>query len=244
MSAEKRLNTKEAARFLRVSEASIRRWSDSGLLPGIRVGRRRERRFSESDLVAFVEHEPSRHPAAGTVNVGGTALTVPAHLATLFSSDAGGMRLTLPFFAEGIRLGQPCFLVANGELAQRYFDALGHVQGVDLAAALESGLFVLVAFTGGKAEDAITQWEGTLSAAVAGRPTVIRIVGEMACERTMFASEDEMLRYEEAFEVMSKRYPVVVLCQYDVRRFDGPALLRALKAHPDLYGLRIGTFLN
>ena len=37
------LNTKEAARFLRVSEASIRRWSDAGLLPARRVGRRRER---------------------------------------------------------------------------------------------------------------------------------------------------------------------------------------------------------
>ena len=36
------LNTEEAARFLRVSEASIRRWSDAGLLPARRVGRRRE----------------------------------------------------------------------------------------------------------------------------------------------------------------------------------------------------------
>jgi len=244
MGAERRLNTKEAARFLRVSEASIRRWSDSGLLPGIRVGRRRERRFNESDLVGFVEHAPARNPTAATVNVGGTALSVPTHLATLFSSDAGGMRLTVPFFSDGIRLGQPCFLVAHGELAQRYIDALGHVEGVDLAAAIESGVFAVVAFTGGYAEDAITQWERILAAAVADRPTVIRIVGEMASERTMFASEDEMLRYEEAFEVMSKRYPVVVLCQYEARRFDGPALLRALKAHPDLYGLRIGTFLN
>jgi len=29
----------------------------------------------------------------------------------------------------------------------------------------------------------------------------------MVSERAMFASEDEMLRYEEAFELMSKRYP-------------------------------------
>src|SRR5689334_18900945 len=98
MGAERMLNTKEAARFLRVSEASIRRWSDLGLLPGIRVGRRRERRFNESDLVAFVERQPSRNLATGSLNVGGTPLSVPAHLATLFSSDAGGMRLTVPFF--------------------------------------------------------------------------------------------------------------------------------------------------
>ncbi|HKB19250.1 MAG TPA: MEDS domain-containing protein [Candidatus Dormibacteraeota bacterium] len=244
MDAERKLNTREAARFLRVSEASIRRWSDSGLLPSGRVGRRRERRFAEADLIAFVEHVPTRNSLGSTVNIGGTALSIPVHLATLFSSDAGGLRLTIPFFAEGIRLGQPCFLVADGSLAERYVEALGQVEGVDLEAAMESDLFSLVVFSGGRVGDAIAQWEGNFATSIARRPTIIRIVGEMVAERTMFASEEEMLRYEEAFEVMSKRYPLAVMCQYDVRRFDGPALLRALKAHPDLFGLRIGTFLN
>src|SRR3989442_5262216 len=48
-STERLLNTAEAARFLRVSQASIRRWSDSGLLAARRVGRRRERRVNEAD---------------------------------------------------------------------------------------------------------------------------------------------------------------------------------------------------
>lgn len=231
---ERLLNTREAARFLRVSEASIRRWSDSGLLPGVRVGKRRERRFTESDLVAFVDRDPATSPRARSVNVGGTPLGIPAHLATFFSTDEGGLRLTVPFFADGIRLGQPCMLVASGDLAERYVEALGDA----------NGLFTVVAFSGGTAEEAISQWEQNFASMVTKGPTVIRIVGEMASERAMFSSEDEMLRYEEAFEVMSKRYPVAVLCQYDVRQFDGTALLRALKAHPDLFGLRIGTFLN
>jgi excisionase family DNA binding protein len=228
------MNTREAAQLLRVSEASIRRWSDSGLLQGVRVGRRRERRFTEADLLAFVDRDPSTNQRISTVNIGGTPLAIPAHLATFFSTDEGGLRLTIPFFAEGIRLGQPGILVAAGDLAERYVDALGET----------NGLFTVVAFSGGTAMEAIAQWEHKLASVVAKGPTVIRIVGEMASERTMFASEDEMLRYEEAFEVMSKRYPVVVMCQYDVRQFDGMALLRALKAHPDLFGLRIGTFLN
>src|SRR5690242_6697494 len=153
MAAERKLNTREAARFLRVSEASIRRWSDSGILPGVRVGRRRERRFSESDLAAFVERDPARSSQGSTAYVGGVALSVPAHLATLFSSDAGGMRLTVPFLAEGMRLAEPCFLVANGELAQRYLEALGNVEGVDLEGARKGGLFTVVAFSGGTVAD-------------------------------------------------------------------------------------------
>ena len=58
------LNTKEAAEFLRVSEASIRRWSDSGLLPAQRVGRRRERRFAQSDLVQFLGQPSGEQRAA------------------------------------------------------------------------------------------------------------------------------------------------------------------------------------
>ncbi|TMD25556.1 MAG: helix-turn-helix domain-containing protein [Chloroflexi bacterium] len=227
------LNTAEAARFLRVSQASIRRWADSGRLRVSRVGGRRERRFNESDLLAFMERAPAGR-AESQVTVGGVAVPVPGHLATFYTSDAGGMRLSVPFLAEGLRLGQPCVLVATEPLASRYLRAFN---------GLHRNLTV-VAFNGGTAGEAIAEWEQKLSEYVAEGATVIRLVGEMKAERTMFKSEEEMLRYEEAFQLMSKRYPVAVLCQYDVREFDGLTLVRALKAHPDMFELRIGAFLN
>jgi hypothetical protein len=52
------------------------------------------------------------------------------------------------------------------------------------------------------------------------------------------------MRFEEAYEVMCRRYPVAAICQYDVREFNGEAMLRVLKAHPDLFEHRLGTFLN
>jgi len=226
------LNTAEAARFLRVSQASIRRWFDAGLLPGHRVGRRRERRFSEADLVAFMER--SSGPAGGTkVKVAGVEAAVPIHLATLYSSDAGGLRLAVPFLAEGVRLRQPTFLVTSGTVLQRYANAL------DL-----NEVNVIEQFSGRTSAKVIEQWEQRFAEALAKGPTVIRLVGEMAGVRKRFTSETEMLDYEDAFEVMSKRYPLAAICQYDVREFDGVALLRALKAHPDLYDLRTGAFLN
>jgi len=243
-STEPLLNTAEAARFLRVSQASIRRWSDSGLLAARRVGKRRERRFSETDLQAFMQAEPKAAEVQHTVHVGGGAVGVPGHLATLYSTDAGGLRLTVPFLAEGLRHGQPCFLVAADAELRRYTEALGERQDISLAQATESGLLTIVRFEGGTAPEAIREWEGRFAETLAKAPTVIRIAGEMVSERGMFASEEEMLRYEEAFEVMCRRYPVVVICQYDVRQFDGVALLQALKAHPDLFGFRMGTFLN
>jgi excisionase family DNA binding protein len=239
----KLLNTAEAATFLRVSDASIRRWSDAGLLPSRRVGGRRERRFTEPDLVQFLNRGSGQQATQSAINVGGVLVPTPGHLATFHSTDAGALRLTLPFLADGMRSGEPSFLVAADGVLQRYEEALAQQEGVDLGAAMDGGGFTVVHLQG-TAEDAIALWERLFAHALSTGATKLRIVGEMASERAMFPSEDEMLRYEEAFEVMFKRYPGVVLCQYDVRAFGGSSILRALKAHPDLYTLRLGTFLN
>jgi excisionase family DNA binding protein len=226
------LNTAEAARFLRVSEASIRRWADSGRLKAGRVGGRRERRFKESDLLAFMA---GPGPDASELTVGAARLPVPAHIATYYTTDQGGLRLTVPFLADGLRLGQPCVLVASEPMASRYRNALGRP---------EDGSLEIVVFEGGTVAAALTEWERRLGELVSGGAGLVRIVGEMSCERDMFESEEEMLRYEEAFELVSKRYPIAVICQYDARAFSGTTIVRALKAHPDMFAFRIGTFLN
>jgi transcriptional repressor of dcmA and dcmR len=69
-------------------------------------------------------------------------------------------------------------------------------------------------------------------------------VGEMASELSVFGSMAEMMAYEQAYEVMAKRFPVVTLCQYDAREFDGEIILRVLKSHPDMFVQHLGGFLN
>jgi excisionase family DNA binding protein len=241
------LNTKEAAQFLRVSEASIRRWSDSGLLPVQRVGRRRERRFVQGDLRRFLENPSSAsRPAAPelpAVNVGGTSVPLRTHLAPIYSSDLGGLRLSIPFLADGLRAGQPCFLVAAGPLLDRYTNALAD-ERIDVAAATDTGRLVTIPGPGANVAEAISNWERAFGKALAGGPTVLRVIGEMVCEREVFGSEAAMMAYEEAYELMAKRFPVVTLCQYDAREFDGEIVLRVLKSHPDMFVQHMGGFLN
>jgi excisionase family DNA binding protein len=246
------LNTKEAARFLRVSEASIRRWSDSGLLAVRRVGRRRERRFAQADLQGFLVQSTSspqpadrpgsatRTTAPSTVNVGGQSIPLRSHLAPIYSTDINGLRLSVPFLADGIRAGQHCFLAATGDVLERYATALAEDQAIDLDAAQASGRLTVVGWPGAN----LANWERLFGQALAGGPTVLRLVGEMACERAMFASDDDMMAYEEAYDLMVRRYPAVTLCQYDAREVAGETMLRALKAHPDMFVHHLGGFLN
>jgi excisionase family DNA binding protein len=240
------LSTAEAAEFLRVSEASVRRWSDAGLLPSRRLGRKRSRRFAESDLARFLDsaETPSVKTQVAAVNVEGVSIPVPSHLATFYSSDAGRMRLTLPFLVDGLRAGQHCFLAASEELLGIYMNAIRNYKSIDLDRAVAGGQFSALGFDGATVDAAVAFWEEKFADLLSHSSAVIRHVGEMAAVRRMFPSEDEMLRFEQAYDVMCRRYRVAAICQYDVRDFDGMALLRVLKAHPDLFDRHLGTFLN
>jgi len=53
-----------------------------------------------------------------------------------------------------------------------------------------------------------------------------------------------MLIFERSVGGILKRSPTVAVCQYDVREFDGPSLLEAIKAHPDASNLGFVKFLS
>jgi excisionase family DNA binding protein len=246
--SDRLLNTEEAARFLRVSEASIRRWSDAGLLPARRIGGRRERRFREADLIAHLgagQPAGSRPVAQKTdVNVGGVPLPLHSHVGTFYNSDAGRLRLTVPFFVEGIRAGQPCFLAAAANVVDAYVEAI-RAEGVDIDSAVKRGQFVAVAGgPGATVQEALDFWEQQFWPVLAGGQTVIRVVGEMSSERRLFSSDADMMAYESAYNMLANRFPTVTLCQYDVREFDGETIFQAIRNHPDLFSLHLGSFLN
>ena len=240
------LNTREAAQLLRVSEASIRRWSDAGLLPARRVGRRRERRFDRADLERFLGQASGRGPnvPTATIALGGVSIPVRGHFAPIYSTDGAALRLTIPFLADGLRAGETCFVAATGEMLERYMDALAGEPGVDIDGAKQSGRLVILAWDRAGAEEVIANWEQLFAKALAGRPGMLRVAGDMASELQMFGSEVAMMAYEEAYDRMARRYPVVTLCAYDARQFGGETILRMLKAHPDMFQQHLGLFLS
>lgn len=239
------LNTREAAQLLRVSEASIRRWSDSGLLPARRVGRRRERRFERSELERFLGEASGQRSTvpASVLGLGGVSIPLRGHYAPIYSTDGGGLRLTVPFLADGLRAGQHCFLAASGEVLGRYARALAD-EGIDFEEVTQDGRLVILNWPGSNAAEVIARWEHLFAKALAGRPSMLRVAGDMSSERHMFPSEAEMMAYEEAYDRMARRFPLVTLCAYDAREFSGETILRMLKAHPDMFQGNLGFFLT
>jgi len=242
------LSTRETATKLRVSEATVRRWGDQGALPARRVGKRGDRRFRSEHVEGFVvpgrRQPPQPAGGASSVSMGGQQVAAGTHLAALYDTDAGRVRLTVPFLAEGLLAGQRCFLLAQGEELDDHLESLGLYPGLDVDGALASGLLVTGGGPGKTVRVALDFFEKILWSALDSKAAFVRIVGEMASVRAQFASEREMLTFEELVNMTFKRFPCVALCQYDVRKFSGQAVLKALRAHPDVYGSALGLLLK
>ena len=125
----------------KVSEASIRRWTDSGLLPARRVGRRRARRLREEDLRSFMEAGPGHGASAedpgppSTIVIQNVIVSQGDHLAAFYTTDAGRLRIGLPFLRDGLRAGETVSFIVNG----KYRTSLRQVGGCerDLTALLD-----------------------------------------------------------------------------------------------------------
>jgi excisionase family DNA binding protein len=240
------LTTREAARFLQVSEASIRRWTNQGLLPASRVGRRRARRFTEQDLQRFMgttADAPTGRAWPEVITVKGMQVALGSHLASLYGTDAGRFGLAVTFLREGILAGQTCLLYADARLRKQYLRALAG-EGVDVHAPVSTGLLAFMPVKRVSAKAWIASFERFVSDATRDRPGPIRFLGDTTTGLANVGSAAELLNLEQQVSLIVKRLPMVVLCPYDVRAFDGVTLLETLKLHFDTFDHRLGYFLN
>jgi excisionase family DNA binding protein len=246
---ERLLTTREAATFLKVSEASIRRWTDSGLLPARRVGRRRARRLREEDLRTFMEAGPA--PSTGAADASPPSMMViqdvtvslGSHLAAFYTTDAGRLRIGLPFLRDGLRAGQTVVLRALPEIREHYFAALRN-EGIDTAETIKAGQLMIYPEVSGSASEQVARFEELLTAASRQRPGQIRILAETLADVETLGSVAEHMIVEQQVDSIFKRFPVVTICAYDVRAFDAVTVIEAFKLHSDTFGPHVGYWLN
>jgi transcriptional repressor of dcmA and dcmR len=235
------LDIAAAAQFLAVSETSLRRWTNSGALPCLRVGAKRERRFRRADLLAFMEAgrtagdgdgKAARHDGAHTL-IHGLRVTFGTHLCGLYESDAGRVDLACGFLAEGAKAGSVAFLIGPQRSRTAVLEALGAQLSVDEAIRRER----LVTGDYHRTPAAQVAWfEAQFIAARERGARELRIVGDRVGLKRDFGM-DGVLAYEASFEQhLVRRFPVVAMCQYDCRKFNGCEVLELLKLHHDSFG--------
>jgi transcriptional repressor of dcmA and dcmR len=241
------LDISEAAQLLSVSETSLRRWTNDGLLPCLRIGGRRERRFRRADLLAFME-QPGAAQGSGN-GEGGSMQTktlddepVAAirgnHLCGIYGSDAGRLDLAVPFLLEGLQKKSVCFLVAPVLVQKDILKAMKKKRP-SLDSDIEAGSLIVSEHQQSPSEQC-RFFEVAMKKAEDQGVDSFRVVGDMWGLR-LIVSAEEMIELEVGFErIIVPRFPVVALCAYDARKFTGVELLDALKDHDDTFKFPIG----
>jgi transcriptional repressor of dcmA and dcmR len=243
------LDIRQAAALLNVSEVSLRRWTNDGRLPCLRVGSRRVRRFRREDLYAFLDSD--RGPAkAGTrvdsvgnaVGLDGMAIERGSHLCALYQNDLGRLKHARPFLADGIREDETCLLIAAAEVQEQILSGL-RARGVDVERALRDGrLIVSEGMASGP--EMFDFLERLLVNAGGEGGRLFRLVGDMAWALDKGIGIDELMAFERDYNhCLARRFPIVSLCQYDTRRFTGTAVHEALLCHQDTFSYQLSRFL-
>jgi transcriptional repressor of dcmA and dcmR len=213
------LDIKEAAAFLRVSQTSLRRWTNAGLLPCVRIGGRRERRFRRADLEAFIALADDRSQATSEAR----------HWCGFYSSELSRAYAAAAFLASTLRGKGRCLLVAE-PAAQRAVLAQLERDQVSTGAAREAGRLVFAEYHDSPAAQ-LDHWRSELGAAHEGG-SYVTAVGDVSGGALGRLAIAELLEYEAEFDrVIARRFPVSTLCLYDARTLSGLEAAGLLDRH-------------
>jgi|YNPNPStandDraft_1061719.scaffolds.fasta_scaffold12725_9 excisionase family DNA binding protein len=220
------LNVREAAELIKVSQMTIRRWTNAGILRCYRIGPKKQRRFRLRDLEEYLLGMATPQGRAG-ISLGFQDLKVSdgTHAAHLYRSDEEAMAVAVSYMEEGLRNGETVMVVAPEARCRLLLDRLGN-RGMD---AIELQRIRRLHLSHGTAIP--SEHAALISNVMSGSPSRFRLVGEMLWTRKKGWSAEQI----ESLERMSNLGMCVsgrlFLCQYDLREFSGNEAMMALETH-------------
>lgn len=233
----------EAAEFLHVSETSLRRWTNSGKLRCFRVGGRGERRFLVEDLLTFVASGKGQQESPATESGNGADTTsLERHICLFFVNQDEQWQMMRPYLLEHLGAGVPVLYIQDSTPPERLLELL-RVEGLPVDELIARELLRVISaeqaylLTGRfDAQRMLAFMESAILAALAAGYDRVFLTGEMTWSLPNAPGAEGMMHYEALLNPLVDKYPgSTIVCQYDLRRFDGPSVLDALLTHPSVH---------
>ncbi len=130
--------------------------------------------------------------------------------------------------------GDICFLNATQRSKVHILKVLREVYP-GVSEAIKEGQLVFPELKRNKAE-MLDQLEDMFLKSTYSGKNKLRLVGDMEWALSVDWSEQQIYEFElEYNNTLGHRFPIMSLCQYDVRVFSSKGILDALKSHEDTY---------
>jgi MEDS: MEthanogen/methylotroph, DcmR Sensory domain len=178
----------------------------------------------------LMAREQASSPAGKRLPDGGAR-----HSCVLCEGDTGCGDMAIEFLREGMRQKQTCLVIGT----PRFRDAI--VAKLERAGGKRPVEGSLVYFGGAKSPESVLGYLGPIFEEAKAAGTTVCAVDNMSWTHAKM-DFDRLMDYEKRVDPLIRQFKAKALCQYDVHRFSGPQLLRALKCHTDTarYPLMIG----
>lgn len=174
------------------------------------------------------------------VNMGFTDETFPegTHMCFIYSDEAERRKVISRFLESGISSGEHVSYFAESKSLAEVKDWLKEM-GV---AVPEGDAAAPFALTGAEhtycphghfdPDVLFAGFGGFYQQAMASKFAGVRMTGEMAWALSGMPGSERLMEYEARVNEVCLDIPIVSMCQYDAKRFDGATLMQALKVHP------------
>lgn len=170
------------------------------------------------------------------LGIPGLSLDVGDHVCAFYRGDVERDSILESYLGAGLRLGDKCVCVLDGgepaalrAALAASMDRHGSVRDqLDVCSSADTYLL------GGRFSTAamLAFWDTVVGTAIADGYRFSRAVGEMTWALRQLPGVEELLGYESQLNDFLPRYPQVILCLYDLERFDGEIVVDILKTHP------------
>jgi hypothetical protein len=169
--------------------------------------------------------------------VPGLSLGPGDHVCAFYSGLAERDEILLPYLREGLRHDEKCVCVVDATDPESVLAALSaepsvaaRLDGPQLDVRRSSDTYLRDgAFS---INSMLDFWDVTVGGAIAGGFSFARAVGEMTWALRQMPGVEDLVRYESELNRFLPRYPQMILCLYDMERFDAEILVDVLKTHP------------
>ena len=239
------LTIEEAANLLKVSKATLRRWTDNNLLPCQRIGPRKERRFQRIDLIQFLSNKlgsqtfPLPLSKLDKSSFYESSME-PNHISSYYNNTIEQWKILTPFLLEHsqpnahiIYLHHSDKTTIKKQFDQNKFDikTLINNHTLELYHSNDSYLINDVFI----ANRMFEFWQEKISAAQSNGINKIFLTGEMGWALQEKPGCEHLHAYEAQLNKLLHTFPeVTVLCQYSLAEFSTQDILESVCTHPYL----------
>ena len=171
------------------------------------------------------------------LGIGGIELEAGAHICAFHRGEADRDALLQSYFREGLRAGDKCLGLIDSSPPKRVV-SLFDSETDEIRQRIPSHLEVLPSersyLTEGRfsTEKMIAWLTEHVGRAVSDGFPVARAAGEMTWALRAMPGVDELCAYESELNRYLPSFPQVLLCMYDLDRFDGHTIVDVMKTHP------------